>query len=704
MIRFGQKLLFFLVFFGAAFTLRADKLEDGFERLQMFDYFRAKENFEKIFEKKMPGAAYGLSKIFLEEKNPFHNLDSARKYILICDSTFRLLENKEKKYYQKLAITDSAIKQLSDEICNVAYMIAEKADTLEAYDNYLNNYGTCMERSKVLALRNSAAFRNAEKLNTSSAYASYLKSYPESAEKERAEDLYEQHLYEESTLDKTISSYEKFILSHPESPYREEAERMIFKLSTTHQTVVEYATYARKYSSSRYSADAWRQVYALTMKDFSEANFTQFKNRYPDYPFVNEMESDYKLQNYTFLPIETKSKWGYINEEGTEMIAPQFDEATLFSEGLAVAMLNGKYGYINKYGKTVLPFIYADAERFKNGYAVVMKDSLYGLINRKGEFVIPAEYEELSEPSENISIGVKNGKSGYITKNGKGITTFVFDVANDFKDGFAIAAQEDKYGVINLLGKYVISPTYDELIMIGKDRLKAYNNGKWGVVDLHGDVIIPFMYDAIGDYGNGLALVALAGKYGYVNDSGMVKIPMKYLYTASVLNTGKFEKGYALLQLKNKTILADSTGNIFNFPGVENYGLPGEGYFPVMKNKKWGYADAAGKIKIATKFDEASAFENGYAIVKTKGLYGLIDTTGTFSILPLYDKLSFQNGSVIISREGKIGLMTTGANLILPCAYKSIDRIGTKVIRGQSEIRLVYVDNQGKIIHLGNEE
>jgi hypothetical protein len=77
----------------------ADKLEKGFERLKAFDYFAAKEYFEKTLDDEPAAAAFGLSSIFSFEKNPFYNVDSARKYILISDSTFKLVKDKTKKKY-----------------------------------------------------------------------------------------------------------------------------------------------------------------------------------------------------------------------------------------------------------------------------------------------------------------------------------------------------------------------------------------------------------------------------------------------------------------------------------------------------------------------------------------------------------------------------------------------------------------------------
>ena len=685
-------------------SANADKLESGFERLKVYDYFSAKEYFETSLEKKPAGAAFGLSKIFSVEKNPFFNLDLARKYILVSDSSFRLLSPKEKKYFGELGVTEISINNLSDEICSLEFDRVELADSLEAYEHFLFYFSSCMEKQKVIALRNSAAFRKASKLNSSFAYLDYTKKYSAAAESEKALDLFNQRLFEEQTVLNTIPSFEKFINDYPDSPYKNDAYRMIYKLSIIHGSVNEFVSFARKYPSTEFSSMAWRQVYSLSMKDFSENTFLQFKNNFPDYPFVNEMESDYKIQNFIFLPIIKNNKWGYINEEGQEMIAPQFEEADFFSEGLASVQKDGKYGYINKAGKIVLPFLYDDVEKFKDGFAIVMKDSLYGLINRKGEFVIDPSFEELTDPIENICVAAKGGKSGYLTTAGKSLTGFIFNLAYDFKDGIAIAAVNDKFGTINSLGKFVIEPMYDELLIIGHDRLKASNNGNWGIVNFHGQVIVPFVYDAVGEYGNGLALVAKDGKYGYVNDTGAIKIPLKYLFSDLVLNMGKLDNGYVLLRTKSKQLVADSLGTIINFVGIENYGIPNNEFYPVMKYKKWGFADGNGKMIIQNKFEEVNSFESGYAVVKQKGMYGLIDTTGNFSVLPLYDHITLKDGFVYITKEGKLGMITKNASLILPCAYTSIDVINDQIIRGVNSTRLIYVNRQGRIIYIGNKE
>jgi hypothetical protein len=151
-------------------------------------------------------------------------------------------------------------------------------------------------------------------------------------------------------------------------------------------------------------------------------------------------------------------------------------------------------------------------------------------------------------------------------------------------------------------------------------------------------------------------------------------------------------------------MLADTSGTIISFPGVEQYGLPSQGFIPVMKNRKWGFADMSGKIKIQPKYDLVESFNDGLAIVKSKGLFGLIDTTGFQIVQPLYDNVIPQSNYISVVKEGKFGALTKNATLILPCAYRSIDIIGTKVLRGVNENRLIYVDLNGRIIYLGDHE
>jgi hypothetical protein len=51
--------------------------------------------------------------------------------------------------------------------------------------------------------------------------------------------------------------------------------------------------------------------------------------------------------------VSRKNQWGYINQEGKEVIPIKFGYADRFSNGSAKVMLNGKWVEIDKTGKEI---------------------------------------------------------------------------------------------------------------------------------------------------------------------------------------------------------------------------------------------------------------------------------------------------------------------------------------------------------------
>jgi hypothetical protein len=84
------------------------------------------------------------------------------------------------------------------------------------------------------------------------------------------------------------------------------------------------------------------------------------------------------------------TKWGYINLQGQIVIPAQFDGAHDFSEGMAAVSLAGKFGYIDQSGKLTVSPQFDEAQKFNGGRARVrIIKSGYGYINKQGEFVVP---------------------------------------------------------------------------------------------------------------------------------------------------------------------------------------------------------------------------------------------------------------------------------------------------------------------------
>ena len=45
------------------------------------------------------------------------------------------------------------------------------------------------------------------------------------------------------------------------------------------------------------------------MMEFSQEIFDEFKSKYPDFPFMDKLEKDYKLSSLELLPYEKNEKW-----------------------------------------------------------------------------------------------------------------------------------------------------------------------------------------------------------------------------------------------------------------------------------------------------------------------------------------------------------------------------------------------------------
>ena len=78
---------------------------------------------------------------------------------------------------------------------------------------------------------------------------------------------------------------------------------------------------------------------------------------------------------------------GYVDTKGNVVIKPQYDGASIFSEGLAFVSLNGKVGYIDEKGKLVIEPQYEGASNFENGYARIYEKHKMGYIDRKGNYI-----------------------------------------------------------------------------------------------------------------------------------------------------------------------------------------------------------------------------------------------------------------------------------------------------------------------------
>lgn len=237
-------------------------------------------------------------------------------------------------------------------------------------------------------------------------------------------------------------------------------------------------------------------------------------------------------------PVCKGGKWGYIDRAGALVVAPRFEAAAPFSEGLAAVALEGKHGYIDLTGQMVLV---PEQERagslhrsFASGLAAVRAGDSIGFIDRSGKLVIPATFTSAEDFSEGLAFACTDRGCGYIDRKGAAATTALLG-GTPFKDG--IAGVWVGKGKMGGLRRYVLydaqrGPLTGDYEGVGRlsDGLVAVRlDGRWGYVDRSGRGVVRPRFAAAGEFSEGLAPVSeQAWTCGYVDRSGKVVIPARF--------------------------------------------------------------------------------------------------------------------------------------------------------------------------------
>ena len=269
----------------------------------------------------------------------------------------------------------------------------------------------------------------------------------------------------------------------------------------------------------------------------------------------------------------------------------EFEEVSIFSEGLAAVKMNGKWGYAGKDGKIEIPCIYLKAGDFRNGKAKVRNaDGATSYIDRKGLHAEEGILERHSfhEGFANVE-NRSDGKWGFISENEDAQPIpFVFERARSFHEGAAGVRVGGKWGFIDTTGKVVIDCTLEDVWDFSEGLAEVKSEGKWGFMDKDGKLVIPCIYDCGWDFSEELAAVRLDGRWMYIDREG------KQVFGRTFDGAWPFSEGLGRVKIEGKH----------------------------------GFIDREGRIVIPCLYDDGHKFKDGLAMVESDGLYGVIDAQG----------------------------------------------------------------------------
>ncbi len=134
----------------------------------------------------------------------------------------------------------------------------------------------------------------------------------------------------------------------------------------------------------------------------------------PEYSFVQNIGDN------LFSVKDTSGKTGIFSTKGNWILKPKYKDMGFFREGLAYFQVNDKFGFINNQGKEVIPPIYESADHyFENGFATLSNGKEKFFFDETGKMYFKGLgfKEILSSTDDLLTVRAKNDSLYLVSKD-----------------------------------------------------------------------------------------------------------------------------------------------------------------------------------------------------------------------------------------------------------------------------------------------
>lgn len=235
-------------------------------------------------------------------------------------------------------------------------------------------------------------------------------------------------------------------------------------------------------------------------------------------------------------------QWGYMNEAGATVVAPQYETAEYFSdEGTAVIGAEGKKGLISVKGNPILKPVYDALAIYSNNRWVGVRDGSWTeMVDKSGKAVYETglAIHPMSEGGARVQEYVGDQvMEGYIDDSGAVTIEPKYLRGTDFVEQKAVVKKaEGDFAVIDLVGKELVSFKANAVLQPSENNFAFSKPGKgsalWGYMDMAGKVLIKPSFSDAKPFSGGIAVVGQKQKgiirYGLIDIKGKFILHPKY--------------------------------------------------------------------------------------------------------------------------------------------------------------------------------
>ncbi|HHX13092.1 MAG TPA: WG repeat-containing protein, partial [Clostridiales bacterium] len=244
-----------------------------------------------------------------------------------------------------------------------------------------------------------------------------------------------------------------------------------------------------------------------------------------------------------FTGVGENRRYGYIDEEGSNIIEPQYTLASDFNDGRAVVDDNGRKLVIDQEGNTIYEGQY-DIEDYQNGLATIWDsvegEFLKGFIDIYGNVIISPRYKEASGFDEKgkAYVSLEYGFYGIIDKKGELLESYEIVDGDRYPvelvDGYIIYSYTNTglLGVMDYKGTLIGEPKYGRIQYLGNDIFAVYEldednyvinyTNPAALMNSKGEELSDFIFHDISYFNNGYASATNSRSTYFIDERGNV--------------------------------------------------------------------------------------------------------------------------------------------------------------------------------------
>ncbi|MBL7865680.1 MAG: WG repeat-containing protein [Cyclobacteriaceae bacterium] len=363
-----------------------------------------------------PEPIYLMAVFFLNSQHPTYQIDSASIYQRRAASAFQGREKTRKPVPDSLTLVT-----LRSRIDSIAFETAKNVETEEGYQHFIDHYATAVQLPSAVELRDELAFLKALKANTAMAFRDFMSRYPSSHRKTEAQGRMEKLEFDEVTRDKRLASYARFYKEFPKNPYRPLAEKHLFELMTSSGSPRAFQQFITSYPESRWVNRARSMLFELRRE--GETVSASWLN--------DSLKRQDKVSTGYWVPVIKSGLYGFIDERGTEVIAPKFEQ---IPEGYRCGEIEDRYLVTSR-----------------------------GLLARNGSLVWKGPLKDFDDLGLGFIFIATDSGGVVIHESGFRMTNKSTDDAMVIANRFVAINQNDEWTIHTLTGRALPLPSFDEI-------------------------------------------------------------------------------------------------------------------------------------------------------------------------------------------------------------------------------------------------